>query len=250
MFLFTHIEKCAGTSFNRTLSLTFPGYVHVTRNHYGGNDFKNDLTHDEFKQLKKIWVSGIGGHSVRPYLSFLEIEKSFNITFLRNPIERYMSQFNHEREMGFSENIESFIAKDYTENFMVNKLAGCNDFNLAKKILNNYDFIGDANNYLKSISLLAAKMNVNFYGDGIKRNSRRQNENYLTYEDLSSTQQSVVLEQNKLDIDLYQDFILKDNYITKCQKYDFKKPSILRLKIIQKLDKIKRQKVNKIRRTQ
>ena len=55
MFLFTHIEKCAGQSFSSTLQLTFPTYMRVTKNHFGGNDRQNDLTISQFKKLNKFW---------------------------------------------------------------------------------------------------------------------------------------------------------------------------------------------------
>lgn len=38
--IFTHIEKCAGTSFKDVLQLNFIRYVHISKNFYGGNDQK------------------------------------------------------------------------------------------------------------------------------------------------------------------------------------------------------------------
>lgn len=70
MFLFTHIEKCAGTSFNEILSLTYPRYFYVTKNKYGGNKKRNDLTIEQYKKILKYYPFGIDGHSLRPYLEF------------------------------------------------------------------------------------------------------------------------------------------------------------------------------------
>ena len=84
MFLFTHIEKCAGTSFNEILSLTFPRYIQITKNNYGGNEHRNDLSLAQFKKIKKYFPSGIGGHCIRPYLEFMSIrsKKYFGVNYL------------------------------------------------------------------------------------------------------------------------------------------------------------------------
>mgnify|MGYP006436757777 CR=1 FL=1 len=135
-YIFTHIEKCAGTSFKESLELTFLRYIQVSKNFYGGNDKKNDLTSNQLKEVKKLLPSGIGGHAVRPYLDFIDFKKNFSITFLRYPLERYMSQYNHDKEMGFSRDFKHFLSRDYMKNFMVNKIAGDNDLDKAIDINN------------------------------------------------------------------------------------------------------------------
>lgn len=89
MFLFTHVEKCGGTSLHRLFSLSFIWYYHAP-NIYGGNQIRNDLTITEFKKLRRYNFIGIGGHSVRPYYNYEQNTKKIvkYITFLRNPIDR------------------------------------------------------------------------------------------------------------------------------------------------------------------
>src|SRR5690606_13630328 len=138
MFLFTHIEKCAGTSFNEILSLTYPRYFHITKNGYGGNEKRNDLTEIQYKKLLRYCPSGIGGHSVRPYLEFLPSSK--RITFLRNPLERYISQYNHMAESGWTNSIEEFIKNVFYNDFITKKIAGTNDYKYAETLLYSFDF--------------------------------------------------------------------------------------------------------------
>lgn len=249
MILFTHIEKCAGTSFNEMLSLTYLRYFHITKNHYGGNDLRNDLTQKEFKRLMSYYPSIIGGHSVRPYLSFFSNNQTIKkITFLRNPIERYMSQYNHDHERGFSPDIDYFINRSYTENFMVNKLAGENNYDKALTHLNTFFFVGDADRYLKSLQALSDKLQTPFYGFCNKKNVRSNNETYLRFEDLNESQKMKIYEKNKLDIKLYETCILKSDFLSSYDgNYIFKTPSKTRVKIVNKLNKRKKKLINSIR---
>jgi hypothetical protein len=243
VFLFTHIEKCAGTSFNEMLSITFLRYFHVTKNHFGGNDVRNDLTITQFQKILKYYPSGIGGHSIRPYLN-LENQlkyKPLKITFLRNPLERYMSQYNHELERGFVHTFEGFLNKQYCSDFITKKIAGTSDFELASKYLNKFDFIGDANQYNKSINCLQDLMNIIFYEGNKNLNQRFHNENYLRFEDLNNELKDRVYDNNKNDIKLYETFILKSNLLKKySDTLNCKQPSRYRMKIVKKIDKYKR----------
>src|SRR5690606_25580868 len=132
--------------------LTYPRYFHITKNNYGGNEKRNDLTIDQYKKILHYCPSGIGGHSVRPYLEFLP--KSKRITFLRNPIERYISQFNHLRETGWVNAIDEFLNNEFYNDFMTKKIAGINEYTIANTFLVNFDFVGDADNYNKSLNYL------------------------------------------------------------------------------------------------
>ena len=251
MFLFTHIEKCAGTSFNGILSLTYLRYIHVTRNNYGGNELRNDLSAEQLQYILRFHPSGIGGHSVRPYLNFNNqtFEKAKKITFLRNPLERYVSQFNHDYERGFTESFEHFLNRDYCKDFMTTKLAGTIDYNFAKKKLNDFDFVGDANRFNQSVNCLQDVLNKNFFGKYIHENKRSSNKNYLKLSDLSSRELLRVEENNRNDIKLYEDFIVKKNELTGySEKIKLKKPSEFRAKLVRKINKFKKEKiVNPIR---
>lgn len=242
MFLFTHIEKCAGTSFNEILSLTYPRYFHVTKNKYGGNEKRNDLTIEQYKKNLHYCPSGIGSHSVRPYLEFLP--KSKRITFLRNPIERYISQFNHLKETGWVNSIDEFLNNEFYNDFMTKKIAGVNEHSIAEEFLRNFDFIGNADEYNRSLNYLQDVLDKKLIGKVQYKNQRKHNEDYLKYSDLSETQKLKAEQNNKNDIKIYEEYILKSCIL---QNYNdtvfFKTPSKLRIKIIKKIDKFKKEKI-------
>lgn len=247
MILFTHIEKCAGTSFNEILSLTYPRYIHITKNKFGGNEKRNDLTHNQYKKIVYYFPSVIGGHCIRPYLEFLPARR--RITFLREPKERYLSQYNHMFESGWARSIEEFLNKDFYYNFITKKIAGSNDYQYAKILLKDFVFIGDANNYIKSLNYLQDVLEVKLIGKIAEKNQRKNNKNYLKYSDLSNRQKLKVEENNKYDLKLYEEFILQnDNLRYYSESIKLKIPSKTRVKLISKLNKIKKNKiVNPIR---
>lgn len=248
-YIFTHIEKCGGTSFKESLELTFLRYVHVSKNFHGGNDIKNDLTINHYNEIKKIFPSGIGGHSVRPYLDFIDVSNNFSITFLRDPLERYVSQYNHDKEMGFTRDFKHFLSRDYMSNFMVNKIAGENDLVKAMDLLDQFSFVGDSNRYAQSLHHLSKLMGKQFYGYTQSKNVRKSNDNYLKFEDLSSEDKNEAIKQNELDIKLYEYFVSQSDYLNDYPgTYNYKTPSPLRIKILRKLSKVKRKKIIEIRK--
>lgn len=248
MFLFVHIEKCGGTTFSDILSLTFPRYLRITKNNFGGNDSRNDLTYVEFQKLLKYFPSGIGGHCIRPYK--VEYSKPIiYITYFRDPIERYISHMNHNIEGGWSKSFSEFIKKDYYVNFMTKKMAGEDDFNKACLYLDKFDFIGDVDKFNQSLNAFQDVLNVRFYGNKIPKNERKNKEGYISFEDLNSQQKLLVEERNKNDILLYEKYILKSNNLKNySDSIQLKEPSDLRVKIIGKLNKFKKENiVNPIR---
>lgn len=249
MFLFVHIEKCGGTTLSDMLSLNFPRYLRVTKNNYGGNDSRNDLTSEQFKRLLRYYPSGIGGHCIRPYN--IEYSKPVSyITFFRNPLERYISHMNHNIEGGYSKTFSEFINKDYYQNFMTKKLAGNDDFVTACRYLDKFDFIGDVNQYNKSLNGLQDALNIKFYGSQTVKNERKNKRDYISFNELNSVQKLLVEERNENDIRLYEKYILKSNNLDSYNdSLQLKEPSGLRVKIFRRLDKFKREKIiNPIRK--
>jgi hypothetical protein len=243
MFLFVHIEKCGGTTFSDMLSLTYPLYFRITKNPYGGNDIRNDITLEQYRQFKRYYPSGIGGHCVRPYL-FDEIKSKTFLTFFRNPLDRYLSHMNHNIEGGWSKSFSEFVQKDYYSNFMTKKIAGDNDVTKAKKYLETFDFIGDVGQYNKSINALQDILNVKFYGDEITKNERKNNENYISFNDLTVSEKLIVEERNANDILIYEKYILNTTILNNYSDIiELKRPSILRSKFIKKINKFKKENI-------
>lgn len=247
MFLFTHIEKCAGTTFNEILSLTFPRYFHITKNNYGGNEKRNDLTHEEYKKILRFYPSGIGGHSIRPYLEFLPSSK--RITFLRDPLSRYISHFNHMLERGWTTSFDDYLTKDFFHDFITKKIAGSSDLKYAIELLSDFYFIGDADEFNRSLNYLQDVLDVKLIGQSTYTNQRSTNAHYLKLSDLTSNQKQKAEENNQLDIKLYNKFIIQNSPIRSYSDIvELRSPSKLRVKVIQKINKFKKEKiVNPIR---
>jgi hypothetical protein len=91
---------------------------------------------------------------------------------------------------------------------------------------------------------------VKFYGDAVVKNERKHKENYLTFEDLSPKQKLLVEEANKNDILLYEKYILNSTFLSNySDSIRLKESSVLRTKLIRKLNTYKKKKiVNPIRR--
>ncbi|SDH87165.1 MULTISPECIES: sulfotransferase family 2 domain-containing protein [Winogradskyella] len=243
MFLFTHIEKCGGTSFNEVLSLTYPRYFHVTKNKYGGNETRNDLTSIQYHKIMNYCPQGIGGHSVRPYFDFLPQSK--RITFFRDPLERYLSQYNHMAERGWVTSIDDFLEINFYSNFITKKISGVDgDINYAITLLDNYEFIGDVNRYNKSLNYLQDVLHVKLIGSINQKNVRKFNKNYLNLNDLSEKQYYKAEQNNQLDIKLYEKYILSKNILNQYNDdIILKKPSKLRLKLLSKINTYKKYKI-------
>ena len=56
------------------------------------------LTAEKFQQFRKFQplCTGLGGHRVKLYENYFPNESTFKLTFLRDPIQRYISHFNHQ----------------------------------------------------------------------------------------------------------------------------------------------------------
>jgi hypothetical protein len=222
----------------------------VSKNLHGGNHLKNDLTGNQFKEIKKLLPTGIGGHNVRPYLDFVNLDNHFTITFLRNPIERYMSHYNHIKGTRYIRDFDDFLTSDYVKNFMVNKLTGegVNDLEMAKKLIDQYSFVGDSNRYNQSLHYLSKLMGKRFFSSVEFKNVRKLNSDYLKYEDLSDTHKNKVIVQNDLDIKLYEYFLSKSSFLDDYpSKYEYRKASKLRVKLFDKMNRFKKEKIIKIR---
>ena len=170
---------------------------------------------------------------------------------MRDPLERYMSHYNHDKGTKWAKDFDHFLSRTYIKNFMVNKIAGegSNDLEKAKQLLDQYSFVGDTNRYSQSLNHLSKLMGKQFYGLKHSKNVRKSNEDYLKFEDLSEDKKRQVLKQNELDIKLYDYFLSRSSFLDEYpSSYDFKKPSVLRIKVLDKINRIKKKKMTDIRK--
>ena len=135
-----HIEKAAGTSFHHSLRQNIPFYL-TLNNHLFWAKHNGQFSSDMFKKLMKRlpFINSLGGHTLRSYFNYENYVEDKNIkyiTFLRDPIYRYVSQYNYGRiKMNAKYNLETFLEMENYKNFQTKKIAGTDNIELAKDIL-------------------------------------------------------------------------------------------------------------------
>ncbi len=207
---YIHIEKCAGTTLHHSLKYNFPGYITLRPWYYWSNELGNYFTAQELKYFIKLFpiLTGIGGHTTRTYLNYESvIDKPISyFTFLRNPIDRYMSHYNHQvNKMGINWTIEDFSNDSRFNNFMTRRIGGDESLTLAMhKLKNQYDFVGLFEHLNKSLVMLKHYVFDDQVDLFYEHKNDSTGEKKLRFNDLSENVKKRVLACNKLDIELYK----------------------------------------------
>lgn len=151
--VFLHIEKTAGTTLYGALRRALSGYQRIERiaddanpsfdGHLPGNYVQKVL--EEFPSL-----NGIGGHPLRAWSDYSGcLRQPFFFTLLRNPVDRFLSHFFHQRERkGFPWTLKEYLRDGRFSNVMCRRLCGKEDANEAKRIVQKFGIqIGLAENF-------------------------------------------------------------------------------------------------------
>jgi len=208
---FIHIERAGGTTLHHLINYNYPFYVTLKPWYFWSNEEGNYLKKGELNCLKKILpiLPGIGGHTTRTYANYESvIDKSiFYFTFLRNPVYRYISHFNYQRQViGIEWEIEDFLNESKFNNYQVVRLAGEEDLEKARFVLEEkIDFVGLTERFDESLLLLKNKLNdKDFQINYERKNVTKEKKRTLHFEDLYEELQTKIKENNKLDIELYE----------------------------------------------
>ena len=110
---FTHIKKAAGTTLSHILRINFfLRHCDVKVLSIGsGNCFQAE---DMFRLFQiNPYIVSIGGHSVVPFGNLAaHFENIRFITVLRDPVQRYLSQYQHNVEkLGYPGSFQAFLEK-------------------------------------------------------------------------------------------------------------------------------------------
>src|SRR5690554_5470267 len=221
---YIHIEKCAGTTLHHTLKYNFPGYIVLKPWYYWSNEKENHLSAKELKRINQFFpiLSGIGGHTARTYAGYENIIKKpiSYFTFVREPIARYMSHYNHQvNKMGIDWTIEEFVDENRFNNFITRRIAEEDDLTIAKnRLIEDYDFVGLFENFNESLVMLEHFTFNNKTNLFYEHKNDSKDERKLKFADLSKSLQEKVKNNNQLDIELYE-FIKKQIYPQQISNY-------------------------------
>lgn len=170
VIIFFHMIKSAGTTFNYILRNNF-GFNHVEV--FTVADGGVDLWGRKYVGIEDInWffkvnpgIRSLTGHFLRPFIPYGRvIKRPFFVTFLRNPIDRYISHFNHQARaskspMTFDEWLESEHENNYQTRFLANE----EDSKKAIWFIENFfDFVGIVEKFDLSLLLLRHKLDLDF----------------------------------------------------------------------------------------
>lgn len=151
MFVYVHIPKTGGTTFNVILENTF-GISHCHAFHVRKNVFdKNDFifARKVFPRMRSL----SGSNLINPLE--LEIEKHFFATFTREPVARVFSHYQHLARYGkprpFEEELRS---NEAMQNLTVKILAGGLNLGRAKLFLEQCGFVGFTDKFDLSLRIL------------------------------------------------------------------------------------------------
>lgn len=202
---FVHIEKAGGITLHALLHKLFWAYVSPSPafgEHFSAKDLKN---------LKRFFpaLRGIGGHRLGVWQNYESVigKPLFYFTFLRNPVQRYLSHLNWQLHVKKKiEKPEDFISSSYFDDFQTYRIAGERSFFKARQLIQNrFSFVGLLEKYDRSLLLWRAALGQ---PDLDLRYQRENVKNYgsatIRFEDLPERLQRKVLKKNARDMDLYQ----------------------------------------------
>ena len=160
MVVFSHIPKTAGTTLNAILRKNFGSkivsVIPETGTTYSKSDFESDFGQNS--------PSAISGHCLKPFVNYGEHENRFQwITFLRDPIERYISQYVHEKLFDRKpiKDVVSWGEKFQRCNWQVKWLAGEENLEKAKEVVHKkLVFVGVVEHFDESLHLMNQRLNT------------------------------------------------------------------------------------------
>lgn len=143
MLAFVHIEKCGGTTLDNILKRSF-GIRHL--NVIPKNKSGMTLSLEDLERLERLRpkIISISGHAVRPWI-LKKSPGSFSMyTLLRDPVQRYISDFKHFAPCYKSAgNFQKWLKLENRKNFITRSLCGEENLEKAKRVVTDeFDLIG------------------------------------------------------------------------------------------------------------
>ncbi len=203
---FVHIEKAGGITLHTLLHKLFRGYLSPSPV-YGEHFTRADLA-----GLKRLWpfpLHGLGGHRMGAWLGYESVvgQEVFYFTFLRNPLDRYLSHLNWQLHIKRNFTTpEAFVSEAYFDNFQCYRIAGERSEKKARKMLaEQFAFTGLLEEYDLSLLLWCsalgrADLDLRYE----RQNVKDYGEKSVRREDLPEGLWKKIVEKNAEDLALYQ----------------------------------------------
>lgn len=208
-FCFIHIEKAGGSTIHNWFRYYLLSYISLHPWYFWSNETGNWLTKRELKVLKFFQpkMIGFGGHTTR---HFLKYDKALNndliyFTFLRDPISRYLSHYQYQKEiMNLDIKFEDFINDKRYNNFMCKRITGTQNSTTAYNQLDQYfGFVGLIENFDECCLALTKKLGYSKLKPHYEKVNIANNSSKLKIDDLPIEIRDKIIENNKEDILLY-----------------------------------------------
>ena len=207
MICFIHIEKTAGTTLDHIFINNFIFYFGLESYCYWTNQKGTYFSAAEFENLVKYFafIKGIGGHSLRNWLNYDANNNIHYVTFLRNPIQRYMSHYLHQKyKMGIKWDIEDFIKDNRFNDYMTYRFSENGNLEKAKDNLKKIDFVGFQEEFDASLLLMRhfmgmSELCINYEAKNINKHGHDEAKVILEDPRIKNT----IMENNEKDIELY-----------------------------------------------
>lgn len=208
ILVFVHIEKAAGTTLNHILRSNFL-FRHVDVRPFSGQSGKVFQPSD-FRRAKKLcpWIKSMSGHSIYPAHMLREVAGLQYITLFRDPVKRYLSQFQYWRErLNYDLSFEHFLTREHSFNLQTRKIAGEVNYQKAIKILESHFFhIGIVEQFDEFLVILKQRLKPMSFNPGYRlQNIGSTSSEWLsTKKKIEAQYQNEIIARNLVDIELYK----------------------------------------------
>ncbi len=219
MICFVHVERAGGTTLHTIFRNNHPfGYLPLTPRSIWANEDDHVFTLTQAQKFFRLcpFAVGFGGHTVRTYIDYASVlgKPVRYITYLRDPIARYISHYNYHRNVsGIDWTLDAFLREKRLHNFMTKRLAGCFDVERAKEQLEQrVAFVGLTDRFDESLLLLRAELGLPELNIFYEKQNASRIAHYEKDPELQKDEtQQRIREVNALDIELY-DFARNELY--------------------------------------
>jgi hypothetical protein len=236
VYAFVHIEKTAGRTVRAVLSRSFGAGHCEIRTPYarraGGRDDRSVyVTAADLRRVQRIYrhLRGIAGHNVKPYSDLDAACPAIRyLTFLRDPVSRYLSHFKNRARVYDREAFERWAAREDMRDYQTRALAGVPDVDEALEIMTRrIGFVGLSEAFDESLLMLGQWLGapdfrpeyrpVNRLVDKQRPRDVARAQADMSYLDTPEVRDRL-RELNALDQQVY-DFAVREHYARQRQAY-------------------------------